>query len=285
MKKSLIINADDFGLHELINKGIVNSFTQGCLTSTSLIASGIAAEHAMDLATQHKNLGVGVHLTLVGSLKPVLPLDKVRSLINTDGVFPATHVEFIKKYFAGNINLQEVYSELSMQVQIIKKRLLPTHLDSHQHLHILPKIFDIALMICQQENIRAIRIPAEPYTFSGNYPLTLGRIIGRTGLTFLSELARSKLQHNNIKTTEHFFGMLAGGNMNSNYLKNILKQLPQGRTEIMMHPGDSTTELSSIFPWHYSWADEKAALLAPDIKTILREKSIELINFGTLYDG
>lgn len=283
--KKLIINADDFGLHELINQGIITAFTKGCLTSTSLIAGGVAAEQAMSLASTHKNLGVGVHLTLVGSLKPVLPLDKVRSLINTDGVFPATHVEFMKKYFMGNINLPEVYSELSAQVQMIKKHLSPTHLDSHQHLHILPKIFDIALTICKQENIHAMRIPAEPYTFSGQYPLTLGRLIGRTGLTFLSGLARAKLNKEKIKTTEHFFGMIAGGNMNTNYLKNIIRQLPQGRTEIMMHPGDNTTKLSSIFPWQYTWDAEKEALLDFNVKTALQESSIDLINFGNLYDS
>ena len=37
--KKLIVNADDFGLHPLINAGIIKGYKEGFITSTSLMPS------------------------------------------------------------------------------------------------------------------------------------------------------------------------------------------------------------------------------------------------------
>ena len=68
--KQLIINADDFGLHPLINKGIIEGHRHGMITSTSLMPSAPAFEEAVQLAKETPSLGVGIHLTLVGGVKP-----------------------------------------------------------------------------------------------------------------------------------------------------------------------------------------------------------------------
>ena len=80
--KSLIVNADDFGLHTEINKGIINGYQEGFITSTSLMCSAPAFEDAVALARQNDGLGIGIHLTLVGSVPSVLPKEKITSLVN-----------------------------------------------------------------------------------------------------------------------------------------------------------------------------------------------------------
>ena len=75
-EKLLIINADDFGLHEEINWGIYDAHHKGVLTSTTLIPCGTATLQASKLAKESPNLGIGVHLTLVGGLQPILPLSE-----------------------------------------------------------------------------------------------------------------------------------------------------------------------------------------------------------------
>ena len=50
--KRLIVNADDFGLHPLINEGILESHQKGIVTSTSLLASGEAFDDAIMLARE-----------------------------------------------------------------------------------------------------------------------------------------------------------------------------------------------------------------------------------------
>ncbi|WP_145838534.1 ChbG/HpnK family deacetylase, partial [Bacillus paralicheniformis] len=69
--KSLIINADDFGFSRGVNLGIIEAFQHGVLTSTTLMVNMQEAEHAVELARQNRELGVGVHLTLTAG-RPIL---------------------------------------------------------------------------------------------------------------------------------------------------------------------------------------------------------------------
>ena len=95
-EKSLIINADDFGLHDEINQGIYQAHHHGVLTSTTLIPCGIATKQAANLANESPNLGVGIHLTLVGQLTPILPVKDIPSLTNSNGLFRKDHFSFIR---------------------------------------------------------------------------------------------------------------------------------------------------------------------------------------------
>jgi hypothetical protein len=67
--KKLIINADDLGLHRKINEAIFAAHRNGCVTSTTIIAGGQAFDHAVMLARQCPDLGIGLHLTLIGGLR------------------------------------------------------------------------------------------------------------------------------------------------------------------------------------------------------------------------
>src|SRR4051812_24479517 len=80
----LIVNADDFGISEGVNRAIVHAHQNGILTSTSLLATGCAFEHAVGLAGGVPHLGVGVHLCLHSEL-PVLPPDRIPSLTTAEG--------------------------------------------------------------------------------------------------------------------------------------------------------------------------------------------------------
>ena len=61
-RRSLIINADDFGLSRGVNAGIVEAHLHGVLTSTSLMVLRPAAEDAAELAHRNGSLSVGLHL-------------------------------------------------------------------------------------------------------------------------------------------------------------------------------------------------------------------------------
>ena len=279
--KKLIINADDFALHHSVNKGIITASEEGVLTSTSIIPSGAFFDEAVKMAILNKKIGIGVHLTLVHE-RPILPIARVKSLITTKNLFHNNYLEFIKKMLNNEINYQEVYAELSAQIKAVQKNgITITHLDSHQHLHILPKITDIVLQLAQEYNIKSIRIPDEALFFTGGYPWTVNRMIGRTGLSILAKMARLKIGKK-LFMPDHFFGMLAGGNMKEEYLLQIIKTLPAGITEIMMHPAESNFEMKKHYYWDYCWQDELKALLSERIKKEIKAQKIELISFGDL---
>ncbi len=280
--RRLIVNADDFGLHAAVNRGILAAHTAGIDSSASLMASGAAFDEAVQFARQCPELGVGVHLTLVGA-RPVLPAADVSSLVDEAGVFHGSYPLFIKRLLRGKIRLVQVERELAAQIDRIRMAgIQPSHLDSHQHLHVLPGIGGIVLDLAQRFSIRAIRIPAEPVAFVGATPATVGRLVGRGGLTLLATLFRQQAAAAGIRTTDHFFGMLAGGQLTESAILAILRRLPPGDAELMTHPGFADESLAAAYPWGYQWEAERLALAAPAVRQLLAERQIRLISFREL---
>ncbi|MBP2651148.1 MAG: YdjC family protein [Firmicutes bacterium] len=283
--RKLIINADDFGLHPAVNQGIIDGYKFGCLTSTSIMACGKTFDAAVEQAIGQPGLGVGVHLTLVAE-QPLTDARKVPSLVDADGRFPDSYPLVMTRFFRRKISLNEVYLELRAQVKkAAASGLQLTHLDSHQHLHVLPGIIDIVLSLAREFSIKAIRIPAEPFLFTGGYPFSAGRMIGRSGLSVFALLARRKARRQGIRVPDHFFGMLAGGHLEEKYLLKILDKLPNGVSEIMMHPGCDDAALKAAYNWQLSWQAELAAAKSTEVRYQLDNRGIELVSFKELANG
>ena len=280
--RRLIVNADDFGLHAAVNRGILAAHTEGIVSSTSLMAGGAALDDAVRIAKQCPQLGVGVHLTLVGA-SPLLPVAEVSSLLEEAGDFYGSYPLFIKRFLRGKIRLAEVERELAAQIDRVRMAgIQPSHLDSHQHLHVLPGIGGLVLDLARRFSIRAIRIPAEPVAFIGATPATVGRLAGRGGLTMLANLFRQQAAAAGIRTSDHFYGMLAGGQLTEPAILAILRRLPPGDSELMTHPGFADESLADAFRWDYQWDAERQALTAPAVRALLAERQIRLISFREL---
>ena len=280
--RRLIVNADDFGLHAAVNRGILTAHTEGIVSSTSLMAGGAAFDDAVRIARHCPQLGVGVHLTLVGA-RPVLPVAEVSSLLDEAGDFYGSYPLFIKRFLRGKIRLAEVERELAAQIDRVRMAgIQPSHLDSHQHLHVLPGIGGLVLDLARRFSIRAIRIPAEPVAFIGATPATVGRLAGRGGLTMLANLFRQHAAAAGIRTSDHFYGMLAGGQLTEPAILAILRRLPPGDSELMTHPGFADESLADAFRWDYQWDAERQALTAPAVRALLAERQIRLISFREL---
>ena len=280
--RRLIVNADDFGLHAAVNRGILTAHTEGIVSSASLMAGGAAFDDAVRIAKQCPQLGVGVHLTLVGA-SPLLPVAEVSSLLDEAGDFYGSYPLFIKRFLRGKIRLAEVERELAAQIDRVRMAgIQPSHLDSHQHLHVLPGIGGLVLDLARRFSIRAIRIPAEPVAFIGATPATVGRLVGRGGLTMLANLFRQHAAAAGIRTSDHFYGMLAGGQLTEPAILAILRRLPPGDSELMTHPGFADESLADAFRWDYQWDAERQALTAPAVRALLAERQIRLISFREL---
>lgn len=282
--KKVIINADDFGLHELVNNAIEKAHQNGVLSSATLLACGEAFESAVSIAQKNVSLGVGVHLCLVGGLHPVSDACSVPSLLDPNtGKFYDNYLLFTKKYFSGAVNVKEIALELEAQVLKIKNSDVDiTHIDSHQHLHMLPGITEIAVDICKKYGLTKSRASKEGVFFTGGYPYSYGRYVGKIALTCMSMRAKYYLSKKEIKCPEYFYGMLAGGNMRKEYLLQILSCLPHGVSEIMVHPGLDEKFLSEYFGFEYNWQKEYEALISAEVKSMMIDSGIELISFKDL---
>lgn len=281
-QKSILLNADDFGRHPAINQAVAQAAQDGLLRSASLMPGEPAFKEAVGLARSLPNLEIGVHLTLVDG-KPLMPQENVPSLLGADGRFYPSHREFVRAYLSGRIRLEEVRLELSAQFQrIMQEKLRVTHVDSHQHIHILPGIFPIVLKLAQSHGIRSVRIPQA----AGGIRSCLaggsaGDRIARFGLWLLCCRMRRKAEQYGFYVPDHFIGLIAGGAVDEVFLMRQLERLPDGLTEIMVHPGLDNTVLPDCYAhrWEHDFEGEYQCCLSPRIAEFLRRKEIGLGSF------
>ncbi len=161
----LMIHADDFGMSEKINAGIIEAHKNGIVTSTSIMANGKAFKNAVEIAKNNPSLDLGIHLTLIEE-EPILPPGEIKTLLNSEMKFFQDSTMFTKQYISRKIDFNEVKKELEKQIcMVLDQGLKITHFDSHNHMHMLPKILKKTIELAKKYNIPAIRFPKENFRF------------------------------------------------------------------------------------------------------------------------
>src|SRR5207249_9463227 len=129
------------------------------VTDVNLLASG----EAFDLAVSRLSAGgvkeAGVHLCLVGGEMPVAAKETVSTLL-ADGRFRSSWPAVAAAAAAGRIRLAEVEREWEAQiVRVANAGFRVTHLDGHQHLHLLPRLVPIVGALVRRFDIPFVRAP------------------------------------------------------------------------------------------------------------------------------
>ncbi|EGK09163.1 YdjC family protein [Desmospora sp. 8437] len=240
----LIINADDFGYSKGVNLGILESFKNGVVTSTTLMTNMPGAEHAAMLAKAHPDLGVGIHLVLTCGA----PLcEDVPSLVDDQGLFRSG------KELEKVAEPEHIERELTRQVEaFFSLGLKPTHLDSHHHVHSHEKVAPIVLKLAKQYRLPVRKISADP----------------------------RHMTNRELKTTDTFFPDFYGDGVTKAGLRRILERGTTVETaEIMCHPAYLDHDLLTGSSYTLPRAKELAILTDPEIKDWIRTQGLELISY------
>jgi predicted glycoside hydrolase/deacetylase ChbG (UPF0249 family) len=255
--KKLIVNADDFGFTRDVNEGIVAAHRRGILTATTIMATGEAFAHAVELARENPDLDIGCHLVLVGS-----------------SGFPATVPALVYAVVTRRIR---IYDELATQVRrILDAGLQPTHLDTHKHTHLLPPILDAVARISEDFGIPWVRRPFD-------FPMSAGTVSWRKSFHLLRGRFHRVLSKHGCRTTDHFAGFRMTGRYDATELADLIRCLPDGITEFMCHPGFCTVELRSASTrLKESRQRELEALTNPQVRDALSEGAVELVSYRNL---
>jgi hopanoid biosynthesis associated protein HpnK len=275
--KQLIVNADDLGLTPGVNRGILRAFQDGIVTSASLLVTGNAFEEAVALARQNPELDVGLHLTLVEE-RAVLRREALPTLVDETGRFPRTSGEFFRRAFFGRINWDEVEREIAAQITRFQKTgLRLSHLDSHQHLHMFPPVFQIVRRLTRGMDNVSIRNAVGPWRKSPG--ILMGRWVQQLGLN-LTCLSVRGLHSPSLQMPDGMYGFEVSGCLTRCALEQILRKIPDGLYELICHPGEEDDGTRTRYShWGYRWAEELNALTAPEMRGILEEQGIALTSF------
>lgn len=277
----LVVNADDFGISDRINAGIIEAHREGIVTATSLMAVGRAFEQAVQLSRAVPSLDVGVHLTVVFEA-PLLR--KNSSLADGNGRFPASAGAFTCRWLTGRIRKADVRAEWSAQIErVLENGIRVSHLDSHQHVHILPGLFDLTRDLAARYGIPFVRVPVEDLRAGGPPSLHgMARMLGATILRVLWMIGRRKGAATAKRRSLRFLGFQDGGRLNVERLRQLLGRLRPGEVhELMCHPGFTPDE-PDIRDWQYSHAEELQALTHPSIRSEIAARNIQLCSFKDL---
>lgn len=154
---SLIINADDFGLTSGVNAAVMKCVEAGSVSSATLMVSGEAASEAGELASQNERLGVGLHFNLTQG-KPLTDPAEIPSIVNRDGDL-VSRTRLLTRWLTGRLRREEIETEFKAQLSNFFD-LCPqmSHIDSHQHVHMIPPVLDVITAHCREHNL-PLRIP------------------------------------------------------------------------------------------------------------------------------
>ena len=218
----LVVNADDFGISARINEGILLAHRAGIVTATSLMAVGRAFEQAVQYCRAVPALDVGVHLTLVAE-RPLLACRS--SLAGDDGRFPESAGAFLRRWLTGSIRRADVQAEWSAQIErVLDHGIRVTHLDSHQHVHILPGLADLSLHLAARYHIPFVRVPVEDLRGDRRPGLHgIKRMFGATALRASWALARLIGAKEAKYRPLRFLGFQDGGRLDDFRLRRLLR--------------------------------------------------------------
>ena len=289
--KNLIVNADDLGWTEGLNRGILDAFRGGIVTSTSLLANGAAFAEAVKVAKSVPRMGVGVHLNLSDGA-PSADRESVMSILNDAGMLASGPENLLLKRARRKLVLDEVEEEWDAQIQKVRDAgIRPTHVDGHKHVHMLPGLFSIALRLAKKHGIEAIRVSLEESSLrtalaSGSQHragVVMKQGVQARGLKLLARDARKEATRMGIATADYFCGIAQTGELTLKGVEHLLENLPEGTTELMCHPGYADEALQKTATrLQGSRQKELEILTDTKIRKLVASQGIRLIDYGSV---
>ncbi len=282
MDKRIIINADDFGLCDGVNKAVTQAHTEGVLTSATIMANMPAAEEAVKIAKKLPSLGVGVHLNLFEG-RPVSKDSCVDCLLDADGRFAFSQVKLSLLSIGRHKIRNAIRTELTAQIQwVIDSGLAPTHLDSHKHIHSFPAVFPIVCELARRFRIAAVRFTLEPKQLSQT-PWPLPKEGRRKRAGRLRTMAKiNRIQNPHFLKTNAFLGVVHMGKIDVNFFKAVTLYNSAATAEVMTHPGLADGAEGDRTQLLHQQKTELTTLCSERTKQYFKDAQLKLVPYGQL---
>ena len=243
-ERRLIVNADDFGRTPGINRGVAQAYEHGVVTSASLMVRWPAAVDAAAYSRTRPELSLGLHLDLGEWIYRDAEWRSVYAVVDT-------------------ADATAVAAEAAAQIDAFRRMVGndPTHLDSHQHVHLREPVRDVVL-----QQGRSLGVPVRGYDPGVRH---CGDFYGQTGA-----------------------GEPWPDGITVAAMVEIIRSLGPGVTELSCHPG-LDGDFDSVY--RHERATEVEVLCHPDARRGLEENGVLLTAFpparvpptpvGTAHEG
>lgn len=210
-KAKIIVNADDFGRSQSVNRAILECFNLGIISTSTLMCNMPGFNEALDMIHKyHLKNKIGIHLNLTSGQPLTKEIKKFSKFYSNDQMYKS-----FKGHLLNNDEIKVVYREFQAQLErCIKEGINPTHIDSHHCIHHYWSIGKLVRKLAVRNKISAIRLRAN----WGNLSIR-SRVY--------SNLYNSQLRILKLAKTKYFCD-----------IKNVTSELLQKNAtiEVMVHP-------------------------------------------------
>lgn len=295
--RCVILHADDFGMNEAVNSGIIRGFTKGLLTSTSVLANAPACSSALAqwkemqarlaceappsapvrarLRDSLSRFDLGVHLNLTQG-RPLTGRAFPRQLLDRDGRFPGIFALAARLAVRGRRWRGVLRDELGAQIEtVLEHGLVPTHLNGHQYVELLPAIAALIPELLERYRIRVVRVAWEQgltrtvlLTRRQPGPWALGQVKRLFAFPFLLRMNRTRALH-----PTDYFGTALAGRIDLATLQAFLAEARGPVVEIGLHPGCAALRE----PAEAGWADPLAAGRPRELDLLASHELVDLL--------
>jgi predicted glycoside hydrolase/deacetylase ChbG (UPF0249 family) len=279
----LVLTADDAGLAAPLSRRIASLLASGRLSATSLLACGAAFDEAVDALRAAGVAEAGVHLCLVGGESPVLPAEAIPT-IAPGGRFFRSWPAVAARVDTGLLRIAEVEEEWEAQLLAVRRAgFRVTHLDSHQHVHLLPGLLRVVVRLARRYDVPFVRAPRadDPAAFAtGTGPVGRGRA---KLLSLFGAAARTRIAEAGLPEPPRVLGLAEAGRMTLARWTGLLERLPgEGTFEVVLHPGVDDPAAEARYGWGYAWEEESSALENEELTATLAARGVEVVPFSAL---
>jgi chitin disaccharide deacetylase len=296
--RPLVVEADDLGLTRSFNEGIRAAAREGWLTSTCARVNGPAFDAALaEVVPDCPALAVGIHLNLVEGRTTRSRVARSSPLCDADGAFRLSFSDLLRMQHRPAL-IAEVEADFRDQIERALARLPGAdHLNSHQHSHAVPALFEVVCRLSLEYGIPWVRLPRErPYLagplrahlrpwFAANSAKSL--ILNRLATANLRTAARY-----GVRTNEWLVGILYTGYMDAATVLDGLARVGgcNGVAELLLHPTLPRLGVAELYlddeVRRYALAPERARELATlrdaSVAERLRAAGWSLTRYGAL---
>lgn len=139
-------------MSKAFNKAVLDGYNNGFLTSASICANGEDFDAAVnEIIPECPNLGIGVHLNIIEG----------NSLLYNEKFIDG----YLKLMYLSDNSwfLEKTEKEFRLQIEKVLKYTKVDHLDSHVHVHAIPKIFELTCKLAKEYDIKQVRTQCEKF--------------------------------------------------------------------------------------------------------------------------
>ena len=277
--KKFILNADDFGISNDINRAIVEGYNAEILHSTSLCANGDAFYSATnEIMPECPKLCVGVHLNIIEG-KALNTPDKLTELTDSNGNFNNGWIQLLLKSFNKKF-MEQVEIEFRSQIEKIISCTKVSHIDSHVHTHGIPNIFKLTCKLAKEYGIPYVRTQFErPYLTNNiskhinlKYPVNQIKVLL---LDSFSILNKKVIEDYGLKTNDFLVGVSYTGMMDNQTVEQGL--------EVFKNESDIVVE--ALFHPYPSHVDEYKIIQNQNMKFKIENYGFEFTTYRELVEN